>query len=123
MERPLAGRSILIVEDEVLVALDVAHSLEAAGARTMMARTLTDALRKADDPDLSAAVLDHGLADGDTSDVCVRLKERDIPFVLYSGYSKIHGACSKGVLVHKPASPAVLVTTVAELLGARPIVN
>jgi DNA-binding response OmpR family regulator len=123
MERPLAGRSILIVEDEPLVAMDVAHSLEAAGARVLMARTLPDALSKAEDPDLSAAVLDHGLSDGDTSEVCEKLKERDIPFVLYSGYSKIHGACSKGVLVHKPTSPAVLVMTVAGLLGAHPISN
>ena len=123
MERPLAGRSILIVEDEPLVALDVAHGLEAAGARVLMARTLADALAKAGDPDLSAAVLDHGLNDGDTSEVCEKLKQRNIPFVLYSGYSKIHGACSKGVMVHKPAHPSVLVTTVAGLLGARPIAN
>jgi DNA-binding response OmpR family regulator len=123
MERPLVGRSILIVEDELLVALDVARSLEAAGARVLMARKLAEALSKAEDPDLSAAVLDHGLREGNTSQVCEKLKARDIPFVLYSGYSRIHGACSKGVMVHKPAHPSVLVTTVASLLGARPIAN
>jgi len=82
MERPLVGCLILIVEDEPLVALDVAHGLEAAGARVLAARTLADALIKASDPELSAAVLDHGLSDGDTSQVCEKLKERDIPFVL-----------------------------------------
>jgi DNA-binding response OmpR family regulator len=123
MERPLVGRLILIVEDEPLVAFDVACGLEAAGARVLIARALADALAKADEPGLSAAVLDHGLREGDTSEVCEKLKERGIPFVLYSGYSNIHGACSKGVQVDKPANPGVLVTTVAGLLGARPISN
>jgi DNA-binding response OmpR family regulator len=123
MERPLVGRSILVVEDEPLVALDVAHGLESAGARVLMARTLADALNKADDPALSAAVLDHGLSDGDTSEVCERLKKRNIPFVLYSGYSKIEGACSEGELVHKPAHPQVLVVTVTGMLRGRPISN
>jgi DNA-binding response OmpR family regulator len=120
MDRPLAGRSILIVEDEPMIALDIAHSLESAGARVLISRELADALVKAEDPDLSAAVLDHGLPEGDTSEVCEVLKRRNIPFVLYSGYTKIHGACSQGVLVHKPSSPAVLVTTVAGLITSRP---
>ena len=123
MDRSLVGRTILIVEDEPLVALDVSRNLEDAGAQVLMARTLADALRKAEEPNLSAAVLDHGLSDGDTSSVCEVLKRRRIPFVLYSGYSKIGGACSKGVLVQKPSSPAVLVMTVAGLLGNRPVAH
>ena len=116
MERPLEGRSILVVEDEPLIALDVTRMLKEAGATVHMARTLADALSKADDPDLSAAVLDHGLKDADTSEVCAKLKERGIPFLLYSGYTNIEGVCSEGELVHKPAHPAVLVATVADVL-------
>ena len=123
MDRPLVGCTILIVEDEPLVALDVARSLEDAGAHVLTARVLDEALQKAEEPDLSAAVLDHGLSDGNTSAVCEVLKRRRIPFVLYSGYSQIDGACSRGVLVHKPSSPAVLVTTVASLLTSRPVAH
>jgi DNA-binding response OmpR family regulator len=123
MDRPLVGRVILVVEDEPLIALDVTDGLEASGARILMARTLADALSKAEDPDLSAAILDHGLRDGDTSEVCDKLKERNIPFVLYSGYSKIDGACKEGTLVHKPTHPQVLVTTLTGLLRSRPIAN
>ncbi|HJU31468.1 MAG TPA: response regulator [Hyphomicrobiaceae bacterium] len=120
MDRSLAGHTILIVEDEPLVALDVSRNLEDAGALVLMARTLDEALSKAEEPNLSAAVLDHGLSEGDTSAVCEILKRRRIPFVLYSGYSEISGACSKGVLVQKPTSPAVLVMTLAGLLPGRP---
>jgi len=123
MRNPLVGRLILVVEDEPLVALDVIRGLEAAGARVISARTLADALTKAEDPDLSAAVLDHGLGEGDTSEVCEKLEERNIPFVLYSGYSKIKGACAAGVQVDKPAHPGVLVTTIEGLLGGRPLAN
>ena len=120
MEHPLARCTILVVEDEPLVALDVAQGLEAAGARVLMARRLADALNMADAPALSAAVLDHGLNEGDTSAVCEKLKQRGIPFVLYSGFSKIDGACSKGELVQKPVHPQVLVITMVRLLKSKP---
>jgi DNA-binding response OmpR family regulator len=124
MGGPLHGRLVLVVEDEPLVALDVIQSLEGAGARVVSARTLATALRYAEDPDLSAAVLDHGLGDSDTSAVCTKLKERNIPFVLYSGYSKIEGDCKDGELVQKPASPDVLVATlVGVVIGQRPQLN
>ena len=123
MQRPLAGRVVLVVEDEPLIALDVIRGLEAAGARVLAARTLSDALIKAEDPDLSAAVLDHGLIGGDTSEVCEKLKERGIPFLLYSGYSKVEGACAAGVQVEKPTRPGVLVATVEGLLHGRPLAN
>ena len=87
----------------------------------LTARRLSDALVMAEDPALSAAVLDHNLNEGNSSAVCDKLKERNIPFVLNSGFTKIHGACSAGELVHKPVHPQVLVVTVARLLKSRPI--
>jgi DNA-binding response OmpR family regulator len=124
MAGPLDGRLVLVVEDEPLVALDVVQALEAAGARVITARTLATALRCAEEPDLSAAVLDHGLRDTDTSDVCTKLKERNIPFVVYSGYTHIEGDCGDGELVQKPASPHLLVATLAGTLSNhRPRLN
>ena len=57
------------------------------------------------DPALSAAILDHALSDGDSSQVCERLKERNIPFVLYSDMANWT----------EPAGDAVHVSTQAEL--------
>lgn len=53
--------------------------------------------------------------------LCERLKERDIPFVIHSGHSKLEGACNDGVAVGKPNSPQVLVTMVAGLLRSSPL--
>jgi DNA-binding response OmpR family regulator len=120
MDRILTGRSILIVEDEPLIAIDIANAFTQAGARVLTARSLRDALTAVEDGALSAAVLDHALGDGDSSQLYARLKERNIPFVLHSGYSQLDGACGDGVQVAKPASTQVLVTTVESLLRSRP---
>jgi DNA-binding response OmpR family regulator len=114
----LAGCSILVVEDEPLIALDIVEGFRNAGASVMTAHQLRDGLRLAGHPDLSAAVVDFGLSDGDGTELCERLAERHIPFVLHTGYQHVHEACHGGVLVPKPAAPAALVSTVASLLAS-----
>ena len=121
MDNILTGRSILIVEDEPLIAIDIANAFTQVGARAVTVRSLRDALTAVEDDALSAAVLDHALGDGDSSQLCARLKQRNIPFVLHSGYSQLDGACGHGLQVGKPASPQVLVSAVQELLSTRPI--
>jgi DNA-binding response OmpR family regulator len=120
MERLLGGRSVLVVEDEPLVALDLMEELKSAGARVVWAQTVNEALREVECPDLSAAILDHGLMDGTSSQVCERLKKRDIPFINYTGYGNLDGDCSSGVLVPKPTHPQELVTLIIGLLRAEP---
>ena len=117
MKLPLAGRLILVVEDEPIIAMDVVQALHAAGALVSQARTLSDALSKVECPTLSAAVLDHRLNDGDASEVCDRLDQRNIPFVIYSGYDYVEGPCSEGKHVRKPVPPNVLVEAVVDLLS------
>jgi DNA-binding response OmpR family regulator len=123
MDRSLAGRSILVVEDEPLIALAIERSFEAAGARVVTVRSLQSALDAVVHANPTAAIVDHVLPDGDSSELCERLKERGIPFVIHSGYSKLDGACNDGVVMPKPAHPEVLVTTVAGLLRSRPIAH
>jgi DNA-binding response OmpR family regulator len=121
MDRPLAGRLILVVDDEPLIALDLASSFGKAGAKVTKATSLRHALALVEKGGLSAAVLDHVLADGDSSELCERLKELNIPFVMHSGLPKLEGACNDGVVMVKPTQPEVLVTTVVGLLSSRPI--
>jgi DNA-binding response OmpR family regulator len=114
----LAGCLLLIVEDEPLVALDIADVFKTTGAKVIIARTLQDAMHQAETGNLTAAVIDHALHDGSTtSEVCAKLKERDIPFIVYSGFSKLEGACADGELVHKPASPTLLLATLQGVLA------
>jgi CheY-like chemotaxis protein len=116
-KEPLAGCSILVVEDEPLIALDIVDCFQKAGASVLSAPNLHDGLRLAGHPDLSAAVLDFGLSDGEGAALCERLTQRGIPFVLHSGYAHLPDACRAGIIVPKPATPTTLVTAMARLLG------
>jgi DNA-binding response OmpR family regulator len=84
-ETPLSGRSILVVEDEPMIALEVHAAFNAAGANITSATNAQDALRVINGPGLSAAVVDINLGRGDCSVVCERLSRNGVPFVFYTG--------------------------------------
>ena len=117
MEASLKGRVILIAEDEPLVALDITLAFEDEGAWVIRAHSVNEALVGVEDPALSAAILDHAFSDGDSSKICKRMKERNLPFVTFSGYENPDGPRYGGVHVMKPASMSLLVTTVRGLLA------
>jgi DNA-binding NtrC family response regulator len=115
----LTERLVLIVEDELLIAMDLAQTFERAGARVTTTNSLREALQLVESDNLAAAVLDHALRDGNSLQLCERLKERDIPFVLYSGHSEIESACHGAPFVAKPSKTELLVSMVEELLTRR----
>lgn len=117
MERPpLEGRHILIVEDEPLIAFDIAQAFDATGAVLTTTTTLEHALILAQHDNLSAAVLDHLLPDGDSSALCKVLTQRKIPFIVYSGFGPTSDCCKEARHLSKPANPEVLVTVVKDLI-------
>ena len=83
---PLTGRLILLVEDEAVIALDVARALRAAGASVVAAGYVESGLYSTEHPYLSAAVIDLHLGGEDGTAVCRRLRQLGVPFVVYSGY-------------------------------------
>ena len=101
---PLSGAALLVVEDEPLVALDLRQSLESAGAYVFAATQLSHALQLAGHPEITAAVLDYRLADGDATPICTLLSERGIPFVFYSGYDDARQNWPEAAHVQKPAT-------------------
>ena len=113
----LNGRSILVVEDEPLIALDIAVAFEESGAQVTTTGKLEHAIILVEHDGLSAAILDHALGDGDSATLCKRLKERGIPFVNYTGMPDL-GPCHDGPTIPKPADPYSLVAKVADLLKA-----
>ncbi len=121
MQGSLTGRLILVAEDEPLIAHEIKLAFEEEGAWVIRAHTLNEALRGVENPALSAAILDHALSDGDTTKVCERMKERNIPFVTFSGYDDLVGIYREGPHVKKPASISVLVAAVKGLLAGRQI--
>ena len=117
MDASLAGRLILIAEDEPLIALDITQGFEDEGATVIAAATLTEALRVVEDPALSAAILDHALSDGDSTTVCERMTERNIPFITYSGYDL--GATRRGRRAREKTSQYLGAGSDSERLACR----
>ena len=95
----LEGANILIVEDEPLIALDIATALVLV-----------------EHDGLSAAILDHVLHDGDSGYLCQRLTDRKIPFLIYSGLGDIEGPCGDAPHIAKPDNMNCLVAMTAQLL-------
>jgi DNA-binding response OmpR family regulator len=116
----LAGCSILLVEDQPLIALDITQELEAAGAMVTSTNTLEHALILVEHDGLAAAILDHGLPDGDSSLLCGRLKARKIPFIIYSGHSTVGDDCESAIHIAKPAGEGELSSTLARLIRDAP---
>src|SRR6187549_3616273 len=98
----LWGRSILVVEDELLIAMDIVAALEKAGAHATMTTTVRHALILVEHDGLSGAIMDYALSDGDSTAHCARLKKLGIPYINYSGYEAVSGADPAAPHIVKP---------------------
>jgi DNA-binding response OmpR family regulator len=115
----LRGRSILVVEDEVLIGMDIRNALEAAGAQVTATTTVRHALILVNHDGLAGAIMDHALADGDSTELCERLTARGIPYVSYSGFDPVKGADPDAPFVSKPTNMDTLLTALEKLLIGR----
>ncbi|WP_114948587.1 response regulator [Microvirga calopogonii] len=86
----LRGRRILVVEDEYMMADDLQHNLEKAGAEVIgPVPSVADALRLlAAEENVDGAILDVNLRGEKAYPVADALRERGVPFVLATGYEQ-----------------------------------
>lgn len=83
----LAGRRILVVEDETLISMLIESILEAHGGQVVgPASRLAEGLGKARSEPLDAAILDVNLGSTTCFPIADLLMTREIPFVFLSGY-------------------------------------
>lgn len=114
MKPSLAGKNVLIAEDDRVVSMDYAAMLSSAGASIVAtARTACEAIghvRRGVD----VAVLDFVLADRNSGTLQAKLEEEGIPFVVVSGYPPVlvRGSSDQQVL-HKPVTADLLCRAVA----------
>jgi DNA-binding NarL/FixJ family response regulator len=86
---PLAGKNVLIAEDDPLVSMEYAATLSSAGATIVAtARTPDEAITHVH-RGVDVAVIDFVLADRNSSDLQAKLKQEGIPFVVVSGYPTV----------------------------------
>jgi two-component sensor histidine kinase/CheY-like chemotaxis protein len=117
----LAGKRLLVVEDEPLVALDIVGALEGGGAEMVeSAGTAKEALNIIDNTSLDAALLDGNLRGHPVDEIAAALAARNIPFLFVTGYGSgsLPKAFAKTAMLSKPFSQEQLVAAVALLVEA-----
>ncbi|WP_352590499.1 response regulator [Mesorhizobium caraganae] len=119
-----SASSVVVLEDEALIALDVEEALHDAGFNVVaVMSSCSDALDwlQANSPDV--AVLDIDLRDGDCVAIARLLYDRYIPFVVHSGSRS--DSCNhdpifqKGTWVSKPSLSGELTNAVAACVRSR----
>jgi two-component system, response regulator PdtaR len=122
MGQSMLNKRILVVEDEIFLAMDLTSVLEKAGYEVIASvGEVQEALEilKREQPD--AAVLDVNLVDGNVTPVAAVLKAMGVPFVLatalttreISQNSVLQGTPNLG----KPTNPRALLSAIGALLS------
>jgi CheY-like chemotaxis protein len=99
------------------------EALEKAGANVTATTTVRHALILIDHDVLAGAVMDHALGDGDSTELCARLKARGIPYVSYSACDPLKGASLDPPHVSKPVTMDMLLSTLEALLPRLPRIS
>ena len=119
-EGSLDGRSVLVVEDEFLIALDLCQTLETEGCRVLgPAPTLDDALRLLEaGPCPDAVVLDINLGGVRAVPVAEVLAARGVPFLAATAYHDLPEPVFAGVpVLSKPYAMTQVRDALLRLLG------
>lgn len=122
-EEPLAGRRVLVVEDEAMIALLIQDLLADLGTVVVgPAARIEEALALARTAEIDLAALDLNLGGEPVYPVAEALAERAIPFVFMTGYGQLgiaepwRGRPS----IAKPFRPSQLAGFLREALRTRP---
>ena len=113
----LQEHRILIVEDEIVVAMDLASIVRDAGAEVVSpAISVPEALHLIESQEITAAIVDVQLGNEDSLPVARRLDAARIPFVFHTGNGNkllSPNLWPQAPIIKKPAEPHVLIAAVA----------
>lgn len=111
----------MIVEDEALIAFSLEDDFQDGGFEVIGSfASCADALAALTGSQPDVAVLDTTLSDGSCLDLARELRQRAVPFLVYSGRNAIEEKASEleGILwIEKPAPAATVVRAAAQLLS------
>jgi DNA-binding NtrC family response regulator len=115
----LAGTRVLLVEDEAIIALDLADTFESAGANVIgPAASVREALSLIDEETVDTALLDFNVADGEITPVLDLLIARGVPVAIYTGRGIPAALCDRHPnlpVLRKPLSSARIVEEMARI--------
>jgi len=84
--RPLEGRRLLLVEDEMILAMDLSDIVESFGCNVVVASRVVSAKSALLDGVFDAGVLDLNLAGEMAYPVADELDRRGVPYIFTTGY-------------------------------------
>lgn len=122
MVHQLAGKRILIVEDEQMIADVLKIEITDEGGEVIgPVATVAAALDAIANADLDAVTLDIKLSSERTYSVADVLAARDIPFVFLTGYGAddVPPRQANAIRLEKPTTPAIVCRTLETLLATR----
>jgi CheY-like chemotaxis protein len=117
-KQSLAGKRVIVIEDEPLVAMDLESCLSSAGCEVVgTAGTLRDAKSLCAEAACDAALIDVNLAGKPVDELAATLTKRNIPFAFVTGYGReaLPQGFRDALVVGKPFEETALIATV-ELL-------
>jgi CheY-like chemotaxis protein len=118
----MTAKRILVVEDEFLIALDIATVLEQAGLIVVgPVGTVTQALEALQREEVHGALLDASLPDEPVTGIADALKVKTIPFVFVTGHSReqLPPAYRDAPVVKKPFTGEDLLAAVSRFATQR----
>jgi DNA-binding NarL/FixJ family response regulator len=119
----LNGLQVLVVEDQLIIAMDVESVLASHGASIVgTAATSDEALRLVSATPPDVAVLDVNLGAGTSIPVAEELVKLNIPFVFATGYgdtTMIPSHLTVAPIVRKPHDAGTLVAAVAAVAQSK----
>jgi DNA-binding response OmpR family regulator len=112
--------TVLLVEDEPLIAVVVADQLTDAGAHVIgPCSTASRAMAALDEHHVDVAVVDYMLADDNSEGLQATLERKGIPFIVVTGYPRVLVRRDmRQRVLSKPIPPEVLASTVRSLSRA-----
>ncbi len=114
---------VLVVEDEPLIAFDVADHLRDAGFEVVgPAASVSAALRLIESQGCDLAVLDVNLGRETAAPIAEVLNTKSLPFIALSGYSsdQLPEIFQRAPLLTKPVDSKKLVSVLRRCLDRRP---
>ena len=119
----LTGSLVLIAEDQIFIALDLALAVEDAGGEVAgPVASVENALALIERRPITAAILDSNLTDGDITLVAIKLLDANIPIIIQSGVGiprELAIRFPELVVYIKPYVAADLVSKLSSLIDAK----
>jgi DNA-binding NtrC family response regulator len=89
IQTSLGGKTVLVVEDEIIVGMMICKEIDRAGGVAVgPVASVAAAIKEIGSRSIDAAILDAKLVDGGAAELAAHLGAHGIPFMVTSGYEQ-----------------------------------